>query len=152
MPQERAGPLARWRHHDHPIGQLVRFGMVGVFTLLVDFATYRLLLFVGVPLNLAKGSGFVVGTTCAYLLNRSWTFRATGGRGAVARFLLLYAATLLVNVSVNAALVHALEGVPGQIEVSFLVAQAISSVLNFLGMRFYVFHPGRAASTDADAG
>jgi putative flippase GtrA len=125
-------------------GQAVRFLLAGLCTLVLDFITYRSLLLAGVDISPAKAVGFVVGTTAAYLLNRSWTFRSGGGRRAVVAFVLLYAATLIVNVAVNKVGVVLLEGQPGQIEISFLLAQAVTSTLNFFGMRHLVFHDGRA--------
>jgi putative flippase GtrA len=139
---------AAWSAHDHPLVQLLRFGLVGATTLVLDFVTYRLLLEAGVPLDLAKGAGFLLGTAAAYLLNRTWTFRAAGGSGAVARFVGLYAATLVVNVLVNAFLVRALGEVAWRIEIAFLVAQAVSSTLNFVGMRQLVFTERGPAPTD----
>jgi putative flippase GtrA len=125
--------------------QAARFLLVGATTLVLDFVTYRTLLFLGVDISPAKAVGFVVGTTAAYLLNRSWTFGSAGGRRAVVLFLLLYAATLLVNVGVNKLGVVALEGRPLRIEIAFLLAQAVTSTLTFLGMRYVVFRDGRHA-------
>lgn len=121
--------------------QALRFLAVGAFTALVDFASYRLLLALELPITPAKAIGFVLGTTLSYLLNRAWTFGA--GQHAVGRFLVLYAVTLVVNVAVNAGAVAALAGVPGRITIAWLVAQAVASALNFLGMRAYVFAADR---------
>lgn len=55
------------------------------------------------------------------------------------RFVSVYAVTLLANVSINAAAVGALTGVPGRITLAWLVAQAGASTLNFLGIRRFVF-------------
>jgi putative flippase GtrA len=117
--------------------QALRFVAVGGLTALVDFATYRLLLLLDVPITPAKATGFVLGTTLSYLLNRAWTFGA--GHHAVGRFLALYAFTLVVNVAVNAGAVAVLAGVPGRITLAWLLAQVVASALNFLGMRRFVF-------------
>jgi len=47
------------------------------------------------------------------------------------------------NVLVLAAPLTAGQGRPGRIEIAFLVAQAVTSTLNFLGMRNLVFVSGR---------
>ena len=119
--------------------QAVRFVLVGAFTALADYGSYRLLLALDVAISPAKAGGFVVGTTLSYLLNRAWTFGAAGREHAVGRFIVVYAATLVVNVAVNAVAVTALAGVPGRITVAWLAAQAVASLLNFLGMRHFVF-------------
>jgi putative flippase GtrA len=122
--------------------QALRFLTVGALTALVDFAAYRLLLLLDVPITPAKAAGFVLGTTLSYLLNRAWTFGA--GTHAVGRFLVLYATTLVFNVAVNAGAVAALQDVPGQITLAWLLAQVVASALNFFGMRHYVFAKGAA--------
>lgn len=137
------GPSAR-PPHAPVLGQAMRFGVVGVGTLVLDYVTYRLLLLV-VPVSLAKACGFVVGTLAAYLINRSFTFGHAGGRRAAASFLGLYAVTLVLNVAVNAVALRVLDGVPGQITLAFAIAQAVTSTANFFGMRHVVFRPAAAA-------
>ena len=123
--------------------QALRFLAVGAVTAVVDYVSYRLLLELGVPITPAKATGFVLGTTLSYLLNRAWTFGA--GDHAVGRFVALYVVTLVVNVGVNAGAVAALASVPGRITLAWLLAQAVASALNFVGMRSYVFAGGRHA-------
>lgn len=119
--------------------QLRRFLIVGASTVLVDFVTYSLCLEAGLWISLAKAAGFIVGTFFAYVANRFWTFQAVGRRGGVRDFLLLYLATLLVNVAVNAGVIEALGESWPALGLAFVVATAISAGLNFLGMRYYVF-------------
>ena len=123
------------------LGQAFTFGLVGIGTLVLDYATYRGLLSVGAPFSLAKVCGFVVGTTAAYLINRTVTFGHAGGRRAVLSFLGLYAVTLVLNVVVNEVALRALDGAAGRITWAFLIAQAVTSTANFFGMRHGVFRP-----------
>lgn len=113
--------------------------MVGATTVAIDFVVYRLLHLAGMPLTPAKTVSFVVATVCAYLLNRSYTFGARGGPRVVAGFVALYSVALLVNVSVNALALALLPDGPLRITGAFLCAQAVSSTLNFIGMRHVVF-------------
>ncbi len=92
--------------------QAARFLLVGATTVAIDFVVYQLLLALGVLLDPAKALSFVVATVCAYLFNRSFTFRASGGGHVVRRFVLLYSLALVVNVGVNALVLWALAG-PG---------------------------------------
>lgn len=117
--------------------QAVRFLLVGVGTAVTDFATYRLLLVLGVAITPAKATGFVVGTTLSYLVNRAWTFGAS--QHAVGRFLAVYAVTLGANLAVNAGALALLDSRPAAITLAWLVAQAVASTLNFFGMRHLVF-------------
>ena len=126
-------------------GQLARFLVIGVLTVVVDFTTYRLLLAAGVPVGWAKAIGFVTGTVFAYFANRRWTFEGARPRsGSALRFALLYACTLAINVGINAWILRlALAAVPPTVAVSiaFVAATGVSAVLNFVGMKFFVFEP-----------
>ncbi|MGH3496150.1 MAG: GtrA family protein [Nocardioidaceae bacterium] len=119
--------------------QALRFLLVGASTVAIDFVVYHTEQLFGVPLTPAKTVSFIVATVCAYLLNRSYTFGAAGGRSVIARFGALYAATLVVNVGVNAAALALLP--PGRFHIlgAFLCAQVVSSTINFVGMRHVVF-------------
>ena len=60
--------------------RLQRFLIVGFTTVVIDFITYRILLYLDSPLVIAKGLGFIAGTAFAYFANKIWTFnRAKGG-------------------------------------------------------------------------
>ena len=120
----------------------MRFLLVGATTVAIDFVVYTILHAVGLALTPAKTLSFIVATVCAYVLNRSFTFGARGGRRAASLFVALYACTLVVNVATNAAGLELLDGRvsdPLKIVSAFLVAQVISSTLNFVGMRYVVF-------------
>lgn len=121
--------------------ELFRFLIVGSLTVVVDFVTYRgLLWFEVLNVDMAKGMGFVGGTVFAYFANRLWTF---GGRphapGSAGRFVVLYAITLGANILVNAILLNQLADYAYAITGAFLFATTISAALNFLGMKFFVF-------------
>lgn len=116
------------------------FLVVGTFTVLIDLATYRTGLALDAPVAAAKGVGFATGTVFAFLANKFWTFGASGGlHGQLWRFLLLYGVTLVVNIGVNALALAALGGVSLAILLAFLLATGTSAVMNFIGMKLFVF-------------
>lgn len=121
-----------------------RFLVVGSITVAIDLTSYRLLLWAGVDISLAKGIGFALGTVFAYFANRLWTFRAAGGTQRFLLFSLLYTATLATNVAVNDLFVWLLGESEPALIAAFLVATGLSATLNFLGMKFIVF---RAAAS-----
>jgi len=121
------------------LAQLGRFVTVGGLAAVLDYGSYRILLALDVPIDPAKAVGFVLGTSLSYLLNRSWTFQAAGRAHRIVPFAALYVVTMGVNVAVNAVGVRLLDGVPGRITIAWLVAQGVTSTLNFLGMRQVVF-------------
>ncbi len=123
-------------------GEVGRFLVVGATTVAIDLASYRLLMWVGLAVALAKGLGFIAGTVFAYHANRLWTFAAQGGRRRFVRFCALYAATLAVNVAINSAALFLLGLGEPALAMAFLAATGASATLNFLGMKFLVFNSG----------
>ena len=113
------------------------FLVVGSLTVLVDFSTYRSLVWLAIAhVDIAKAIGFLAGTLFAYFANRFWTFgHKSHAPGSMWRFALLYTLTLGANVFVNALALRLFANVL----LSFLLATAISAILNFLGMKLFVF-------------
>ena len=133
------------------------FLIVGSLTVLVDFAVYRGLLWLDVTsIDLAKGVSFLAGTVFAYFANRFWTFgHQSIAAGSVGRFAALYLSTLIANIAVNALALKALIDVPSSLQWAFLLATGVSAILNFLGMKFFVFHsqakPANSVNPDDSA-
>ena len=125
------------------------FLVVGLLTVLVDFITYRGLVWTHwFGVDVAKAFGFLTGTVFAYFSNRLWTFgHRQHSAGSAGRFMLLYGFTLGANVVVNATILAWLSDVTFVIHIAFLSATATSAVLNFLGMKLYVFRPSSVSET-----
>ncbi len=127
--------------------ELMIFLVVGTLTVVLDFAVYRGLVNWGaVNVDGAKGLGFLAGTVFAYFANRHWTFgQKTALRQSAWRFALLYASTLAANVVLNAWVLAVLAkpvaqaAAPLAVQAAFLLATGVSAVLNFVGMKFFVF-------------
>jgi putative flippase GtrA len=125
--------------------QLVRFVAIGAVAACVDLGIYQLLLHLGVWAPLAKGVSFILGTTTAYVLNRRFTFASSsGGSGKFFGFVVLYGSTFAANVAVASLvlwLMHApsvgTPPIPGV--VSWFVAQAVATTINFIVMRTVIF-------------
>jgi putative flippase GtrA len=143
-----AGPAAAPAAAPEKLGlkaQLVRFVAIGAVAAVVDLGVYQLLLALGVWAPLAKGISFILGTTTAYVLNRRFTFASSkGGSGKFLGFVLLYGSTFAANVAVASLvlwLMHApsvgTPPIPGL--VSWFVAQAVATTINFIVMRTVIF-------------
>ena len=123
-----------------------RFLVIGVLSVLIDRATYGLLLKTGLYVFLAKGISYVTGMSFGFFGNKYWTFQSP--QKSVAEpvvYLAVYAVTLGVNMAINAFLLVQLSEQLGQslaLEVAFLVATGVTTVLNFLGMRLLAFRAG----------
>ncbi|WP_248744759.1 GtrA family protein [Pseudomonas sp. MWU12-2037] len=128
--------------------ELAVFLVVGSLTVLIDFLTYRGLVWSAwMDVDLAKAAGFLTGTLFAYFANRVWTFgQQAHAPGSVWRFALLYAITLSANVLVNAGCLSLFSSVSITVQLAFLIATGVSAVLNFLGMKLFVFKA--SASTE----
>lgn len=99
-------------------------------------------------IDLAKAVGFVSGTCFAYFANRYWTF----GHGEHKpksgwRFCLLYAITLTTNIFINSIAIKLLSDKALAIQISFVLATGVSALLNFLGMKMYVFKTIEASTS-----
>jgi len=87
--------------------ELAIFLIVGTLTVMIDFLTYRGLVWAQLlGVDSAKGLGFLIGTVFAYFANRFWTFgHKAHAVGSAWRFIILYSLTLAANVLVNAFLI-----------------------------------------------
>jgi putative flippase GtrA len=121
--------------------ELSIFLIVGSLTVVVDFTVYRGLVFLQLlNVDMAKAVGFLVGTVFAYFANRFWTFgHKSVSSSSVWRFIVLYAATLVVNVYINALALDKLAGLAWSVKVAFLLATGMSATMNFFGMKLFVF-------------
>jgi putative flippase GtrA len=117
------------------------FLIVGTLTVLIDFGAYLSLLWLGVTgVDIAKAIGFLVGTLFAYFANRFWTFgQKSHAPGSLWRFVALYGATLGANVLVNSLALKFFAGTIAIVHLAFLLATGVSAILNFLGMKLFVF-------------
>ena len=120
--------------------QLQRFLITGFATVVIDFATYRLLLHLDSPTAIAKALGFITGTVFAYFSNKLWTFdRAKGGSYVFSRFIALYVTTLIINVCVNSGVIAVLGEEEHFLAFAFLIATGTSATLNYNGKKMVVF-------------
>jgi putative flippase GtrA len=129
--------------------QLVRFSLVGASGYAVNLAVYSTLV-VGFDVQyvIAAMIAFCVAVTNNFLLNRHWTFRATGGRVTfqAPRFLIVSLCALGLNLIVLELLVGALDvhKVAGQ-----AVAILAATPVNFVGNKLWSFRLGHP--TDGNA-
>jgi putative flippase GtrA len=124
--------------------QVSRFAVVGGASVAVDLAVYWLLSSAAIlPADAAKACSYAAGVVLGFCGNKWWTFgsrRRSASEPVV--YIMLYAATLAVNVGCNRA-VLALIGESGKLG-AFLVATGLTTVLNFLGMKLVTFRRGAA--------
>ncbi|WP_257159495.1 GtrA family protein [Corynebacterium cystitidis] len=138
------GPKGKRFDDNSAIVQLVRFTAVGILTALIDWSLTMLFTHVvGWDRQVAKAIGWVFGTLAAYLLNSKFTFKsAVSARKALAVFV-LYASTFAIQQLMywvtNAPLIAI--GFEGGVKdtISFVIAQGVATITNFVLQRVLIF-------------
>ena len=120
-------------------GQLVRFGIVGAGSALVDLGVYLLGLHLGLATYAARALSFGAGTTTAYALNRRWAFGVESSRRRALGFALLYGTTFFVILGVNALALAVLPESSWRITLAWALSQGFGTAVNFVVLRLVVF-------------
>ena len=118
----------------------VRFLLVGLSTVAIDLTSYLLLYKSGLNYNTAKIIGFTIGTIYAYFTNKNWTFSSSGSKSKFIKFILLYSFSMMLNVTINYSVIIVFGETPYVFLWAFFVATLVSAVLNFLGMKYFIFN------------
>lgn len=116
--------------------ELTRFIASGILAVTSDFSSYYLLL-EHLSTDAAKSISFIIGSIVSFFMNKLWTFESQAKiHSALLPFIALYSLTFIANVSAN----HLILLIFNNMSVlAFLIATGTSTVLNFIGMKFWVF-------------
>ncbi|MEG2778278.1 MAG: GtrA family protein, partial [Aurantimicrobium sp.] len=118
--------------------QVVKFGIVGVTSSLIDLAVYSMIFYLfGVIPSISKAIGFISGSIFGYLVNRRWTFRSTSSvKSNIVQYVILYLTSLTLNVGINSAVLFLLgKGHFYSVLVAFVIATGAAALRNFLGLK-----------------
>lgn len=116
--------------------ELLRFLVGGGSAVMVDYIAYQIFMYVGIDRNISKGISFICGSIVGFLLNKLWTFESSNfKKSEIVRYIILYSCTACINALVNKGV---LMGTSIEL-LGFLCATAISTILNFLGQKYFVF-------------
>ncbi|MBB3037956.1 GtrA family protein [Hoyosella altamirensis] len=120
--------------------QMIRFGVTGGLSAIVDFGSLLAFLGLGLPFWLAKSISFILGTTTAYMINRRWTFKAPHSNARFMAVIALYGVTFALQVGISTALYHYFpEDALWRVPVAFVIAQGTATVINFIVQRAVIF-------------
>jgi putative flippase GtrA len=124
--------------------EVVKFIVTGCLAVTTDLISYYLLID-HISIDPAKAISFILGSIIAFILNKLWTFQSKTQLSIAAfQFSILYGLTFMANVSVNHIAIIYMETIT---QVAFLLATATSTILNFIGMKFWVFSHKHAVSS-----
>lgn len=115
--------------------QLLRFIVAGCSAVLTDMIVYYILKTFIEP-SIAKTLSFLAGTLLSYFVNKFWTFEKTSkSKIEMLKFISLYLVTLCINVTINYLILRLSDNTL----IGFLSATGTSTILNFIGMKWWVF-------------
>ena len=118
------------------IREILKFLVGGGSAVLVDFITYRLLVFWGMGIDISKLISYILGAAVGFVINKLWTFESRKFRvSEIVKYIILYACSALANNLVN-TLALSLFNI---VLLAFLAATGTSTIINFLGQKFFVF-------------
>ena len=116
--------------------EVLKFLVGGGSAVLVDYVLYRLLMYFGFPVSVSKCISYVVGAAVGFVINKLWTFESKYFSSMeIAKYILLYACSACANAGVNKFVLWLFNW---QL-FAFLCATGVSTVMNFLGQKFFVF-------------
>ena len=127
--------------------QFSRFLIGGIVAVALDWTTYFLLVSLGhfVP-SISKAFGFIVGTIFAFFYNGIISFSSSLSKIKFLRHISLYMFSMVVNITVFHFAMKTTPRFLGSNSLgSLFLATSISMILNFFGMRKWVFDQSKVA-------
>jgi putative flippase GtrA len=116
--------------------ELLGFLVGGGTAVLVDYSTYYLLMSMGVTVSLSKAISYVLGAAVGFVINKFWAFDSKQfSLREIGCYIILYAISALANTVTNAIVLMVISWKT----FAFLCATGVSTIINFLGQKFFVF-------------
>jgi len=121
--------------------ELAFFVANGLISVAIAYCVYRLLVSGGMSIELSNGLAYISGMVYGFMANKKLAFRNASAvsSGMLARYVLWHGFTLLVNVGVNSAALALIDSWMFGLTISFLLAISITTILNYLGLKYLVF-------------
>lgn len=116
--------------------ELIGFLIGGSTAVIVDYSTYFLLMYLGLPISTSKAISYVLGAAVGFIINKYGAFQSKQfSIKEIIRYVVLYAISALANTITNSSVLMVISWKP----FAFLCATGVSSIINFLGQKFFVF-------------
>lgn len=120
------------------IKEILKFLVGGGSAVIVDGLLY---MFLKQYMNLsgAKAISYVTGAVVGFIINKLWTFESKKFKVMeVYKYIILYVCSAFVNTVINRLILYMFSSTV----FAFLCATGSSTVINFLGQKFFVFKRG----------
>jgi putative flippase GtrA len=145
------------KKYDVVAREAAKFGAVGAFNTVLDFAVLNLLVLVaGLPELRSKVAATVVAATSSYVMNRYWTFRHRENQAVRREYLLFFglnAAALVMSLAILGTVRYGfdLEGAL-YLNLANVVAIALGTLFRFWSYRRFVWLAPQAVAAAAEEG
>lgn len=127
--------MIKWFKSKFQMKEIWKFLVGGGSAVLTDAVAYALLKQY-IDLSVAKAVSYISGATVGFIINKKWTFESKYFKiSEVIKYVVLYAFSAFANTVVNRLVLHLIPSV----SFAFLCATGVSTVINFLGQKFFVF-------------
>lgn len=118
------------------IREILRFIVGGGSAVFVDFSVYIFLNSNHLSVWISKLVSYILGAIVGFIINKYWTFDSLKFKvSEIYRYIILYVFSAVINTVVNKSVLY----FSGAI-LAFLIATGVSTIINYLGQKFYVFN------------
>lgn len=116
--------------------EILRFLVGGGSAVITDYFFYHLLMRFGVALSISKGISYILGAIIGFIINKLWTFESKQFQmKEIGKYTILYIGSAIANMIINAIIIWIFSNA----FFAFLCATGTSTIMNFLGQKFFVF-------------
>ncbi len=116
--------------------EILRFLIGGGSAVITDYLLYTFLTSSNFDIFVSKAISFIAGSIVGFIINKFWTFNSKKLLLCeILKYAVLYFFTAIINSAVNKAAFIVLDVKL----LAFFAATGTSTVLNFLGQKFFVF-------------
>ena len=120
--------------------EISRFIFIGIFSVLIDFLVYKILINLSFIISFAKGISFITGSLFTYFANKKFTFKARGSKRVFFKFTLVYSTSFFLNIFLNNfILLNFYFRNLNSLLIAFIFSTLFSAIYNFIGFKKFVF-------------
>lgn len=127
--------MIKWMKSKFQMKEILKFLVGGGSAVIVDAALYAILKSY-IDFSVAKAISYIVGAVVGFIINKIWTFESKYFKiSEILKYVILYGCSALANTGVNKFVFWLLSSTI----FAFLCATGTSTIINFLGQKFFVF-------------